>query len=120
MSVRIQLHRQGTPFTNLDEVSGRVILNLVTAEKIQFVVVKLEGESRTRLQGPRREGNDQGNSGTELEYHKVGRIYEPAVEEEMLMQVPKAIVQGSRSVSFDATQGTNEEYDRLFLGKGTT
>ncbi|ESZ94463.1 hypothetical protein SBOR_5181 [Sclerotinia borealis F-4128] len=41
-----------TFYTNLDFISGRVILNLTSDEAISKIVVKLEGESKTRLSKP--------------------------------------------------------------------
>lgn len=52
MSVRIQLDNPHTFYTNLDFISGRVILNLTSDETVSKIVVKLEGESRTRLLRP--------------------------------------------------------------------
>ena len=52
MSVRIQLDRPHAHFTNLDQISGIIILQLVSPETISEITVKLEGESRSRLVGP--------------------------------------------------------------------
>ena len=49
MSVRIQLDKPHVHFTNLDFITGRVILSILNNEKISAILVKLEGESRTRL-----------------------------------------------------------------------
>lgn len=51
MSVRIQLDKPHAHFTNLDQISGVVILQLRDAETISEITVKLEGESRSRLVG---------------------------------------------------------------------
>ncbi|KAI6456472.1 hypothetical protein MCOR16_001052 [Pyricularia oryzae] len=53
MSIRIVLDN-GPPeyYSNLDTISGRVLLNLNRAEQVGAVVVKLEGESRTALAVP--------------------------------------------------------------------
>lgn len=73
MSVRIQLVRPFAHFTNLDHISGNVILNLTTDETVSAIIVKLEGESRTRLAaGPRPaviERHDRNR--VEIEVHKV-------------------------------------------------
>lgn len=55
-------------YTNLDAISGRVILRLFQPCKVSYIVAKLEGESRTRLEGfdPVRNRNEQF-----LEIHKV-------------------------------------------------
>ncbi|KAI9825674.1 MAG: hypothetical protein M1832_001018 [Thelocarpon impressellum] len=80
MPVRIQLDKPHAHFTSLDTITGRVILNLTTNETVSSVVVKLEGESRTRLSGPKappatsvsRPGELGGrNDRTELEVHKL-------------------------------------------------
>ena len=74
MSVRIQLDKPHAYFTNLDYITGRVILSTVFEETISAIVVKLEGESRTRLVGDLSQGVDYALSErarTELEVHKV-------------------------------------------------
>lgn len=61
-------------FTNLDFISGRVILNLSSDEAVSSIVVKLEGESKTRLAGPKTVHQDVQNSKKiELEVHKVSK-----------------------------------------------
>ncbi|PQE21076.1 hypothetical protein CJF32_00005516 [Rutstroemia sp. NJR-2017a WRK4] len=52
MSVRIQLDDPHTFYTNLDFISGRVILSLTNDETVSAIVVKLEGESKTILMRP--------------------------------------------------------------------
>jgi len=47
MSVRIHLDAPHAFYTNLDFLSGRIILTLPTDETISAIFVKLEGESRT-------------------------------------------------------------------------
>jgi hypothetical protein len=47
MSVRIQLDDPHSFYTNLDFISGRVILSLANDDSISAINVKLEGESRT-------------------------------------------------------------------------
>ena len=72
MSVQIHLDCPSPHFTNLDFITGRVILNLAHDESISSIVVKLEGESKTRLAGPRRNPHEQAeHKGFELELHKV-------------------------------------------------
>ncbi|KAI9706039.1 MAG: hypothetical protein M1836_005445 [Candelina mexicana] len=74
MSARVQLDRPHDHFTNLDFVTGRVILQLPRDESIVTVVVKLEGESKTKLEGPRSVyGPDRQDNRTkaELEVHKL-------------------------------------------------
>ncbi|KAF7545420.1 hypothetical protein G7046_g9572 [Stylonectria norvegica] len=53
MSVRIALNNQPEFYTNLDFISGRIVLGLNRAEQVGSIVVKLEGESVTALQVPR-------------------------------------------------------------------
>jgi hypothetical protein len=52
MSVRIQLDDPHAFYTNLDFISGRVILSLSSDENVSAILVKLEGESRTALMRP--------------------------------------------------------------------
>ncbi|CAM1501040.1 Fc.00g102020.m01.CDS01 [Cosmosporella sp. VM-42] len=52
MSVRIALDNQPEFYTNLDFLSGRVVLGLNRAEQVGSIVVKLEGESATALEVP--------------------------------------------------------------------
>ena len=52
MSIRISLDSPPEFYTNLDIISGRIILNLSRQEFVSNVVVKLEGESRTALAIP--------------------------------------------------------------------
>ncbi|KFA62804.1 hypothetical protein S40285_03809 [Stachybotrys chlorohalonatus IBT 40285] len=53
MSIRIALDSQPEFYTNLDFISGRLVLGLNRAEQIGSIVVKLEGECTTALQVPR-------------------------------------------------------------------
>lgn len=52
MSIRIALDKQPEFYTNLDHVTGRIILGLNRPEQVGSIVVKLEGESVTALQVP--------------------------------------------------------------------
>lgn len=71
MSVRVQLDREhGDIYTNLDFVTGRVVLTLPTDATVSAITVKLEGESKTRLEGPR-SPDDQEKKKTLLELHKI-------------------------------------------------
>ena len=76
MSVRIQLDKPYAHFTNLDVISGTVILSITSNETISLITVKLEGESRTRLAGPT---NPRGTydpyerDQAQLEVHKVSK-----------------------------------------------
>lgn len=73
MSVRIQIDQTNTHFTNLDFLTGKVIVHLVADAAISAVTVKLEGESHTRLSGPKLGYNADrpDKRRTELEWHKV-------------------------------------------------
>ncbi|EED12649.1 arrestin (or S-antigen) domain protein [Talaromyces stipitatus ATCC 10500] len=68
MAATIKLDKPHSHFTNLDHITGRVILQLHTDTAISAIHVKLEGESRTRLSAPR---NDQNKKKTEIEVHKI-------------------------------------------------
>lgn len=72
MSAVIHLDTAHAHFTNLDFITGKVVVNLPSETAIGGIQVKLEGESRTRLSGPRyptQEHSDKRR--TELEVHKV-------------------------------------------------
>ena len=80
MSVHIQLDRPHAHFTNLDFITGRVLLRISYSETIAAIVVKLEGESKTRLVAPAPEWEYQGSTmfpreqgRAELEVHKVSK-----------------------------------------------
>jgi hypothetical protein len=77
MSVRIQFDRPQVHFTNLDFLTGKVIVHLVTDAAVSAVTVKLEGESRTRLSGPKLAYNNERSDKrrTELEWHKVSECH---------------------------------------------
>lgn len=71
MAVRIQLDRPHAHFTNLDFITGKVHMQLYTNETISNIVVKLEGESKTRLAVPDNEYDRRDRGRMELELHKV-------------------------------------------------
>jgi len=58
-------------FTNLDELSGKVVLRLPKSTDLTSIVVKLEGESRTRLLSAGVQSEGGGKQRPQLEYHKV-------------------------------------------------
>lgn len=71
MSIRVQLDQpNGDTYTNLDLVIGRVLLSLPNDATISAINVKLEGESKTRLDGPK-SPQDQDRRKTLLEVHKL-------------------------------------------------
>ncbi|KAL9613150.1 MAG: hypothetical protein Q9167_002315 [Letrouitia subvulpina] len=53
MSVRIHLDKPQGCFTNLDYITGKVILSITSNETVTAINVKLEGDSKTRLLGNR-------------------------------------------------------------------
>lgn len=77
MSVRIQFDDPHTFYTNLDFISGKIILSLTSDENVSAVMVKLEGESRTVLMRPTPQQNPQlytrrdNRQGLAMENHKV-------------------------------------------------
>ncbi|KAM3449971.1 hypothetical protein MY3296_006499 [Beauveria thailandica] len=79
MSMRITLDNQPEFFTNLDIISGQVLLNLNRPEQIGGIVVKLEGVSNTILQPQYpfengrdgRDGYSTSNSAINSESHKI-------------------------------------------------
>lgn len=75
MSVRILLDRPHAHFTNLDFITGKVLFTLPVDSTISSIVVKLEGESRSRLSGPKYPGGERSEKKkTELEVHKVSKL----------------------------------------------
>ncbi|KAJ5895573.1 Arrestin-like N-terminal [Penicillium taxi] len=71
-SATILLDSQHTHYTNLDYLSGKVVVQLFSETAIGGIQVKLEGESRTRLSGPRNPQNGHSEKKrTELEVHKI-------------------------------------------------
>ncbi|KAF6237441.1 hypothetical protein HO173_004331 [Letharia columbiana] len=74
MSVRIQLDKPQGAFTNLDQISGVVILSILGPETVSAITVKLEGESRSHLAGninPRRNYDGFEKEGSRQEVHKL-------------------------------------------------
>lgn len=70
MAATIRLDKPHNHFTNLDYITGRVVLQLHSDTAISAIHVKLEGESRTRLANP--PNGDKRKS--EIEVHKVDSI----------------------------------------------
>jgi hypothetical protein len=70
MQASIVLDQPGNvSFTNLDQISGKVVVRSGKSVDINGIVVKLEGESRTRLLSP--SGPNGEKPKPQLEYHKV-------------------------------------------------
>lgn len=74
MAVRLQLDTLHAHYTNLDFITGRAILILNTDTPISSIVVKLEGESRSRLSAAKYPHNERSEKKrSEVEVHKVQR-----------------------------------------------
>jgi hypothetical protein len=103
MSVTIHLDRPHAHFTNLDFLTGRVVLHLPSEAPIGGIQVKLEGESRTRLSGPRHPHNEQSDKKrTELEVHKI--LYKV----ETLFPTAAVFNQTTQNTSYTFAAGTYE------------
>ncbi|KAK5134602.1 hypothetical protein LTR08_006258 [Meristemomyces frigidus] len=71
MNATVVLDQGGSvTFTNLDEITGKVIVHCGKSADVSSIVVKLEGESRTRLLSPGGGPNNE-RPRPQLEYHKV-------------------------------------------------
>ncbi|KAI9735418.1 MAG: hypothetical protein M1818_006424 [Claussenomyces sp. TS43310] len=72
-SVRIDIDNPHVFYTNLDFISGKVVLNLQYDETIAAIVVKLEGESKTILLRPTGPGDSRRQRRDDMcvENHKV-------------------------------------------------
>ncbi|USW53745.1 Putative arrestin-like, immunoglobulin E-set [Septoria linicola] len=70
MNVRVVLDQPGNvAYTNLDQISGHVMVRSMKSENINSIIVKLEGESRTRLMSP--PGPNGERPKPMVEYHKL-------------------------------------------------
>lgn len=70
MQASIVLDQPGNvSFTNLDQISGKVVVRCGKSTDVDSIIVKLEGESRTRLLSPA--GPNGEKAKPQLEYHKV-------------------------------------------------
>ncbi|THZ05724.1 hypothetical protein D6C95_02710 [Aureobasidium pullulans] len=69
MLASIVLDQNFPSYTNLDYISGKVFVRTQTATTVSSIVVKLEGESRTRLLPPPNPSNDRQKP--QLEFHKI-------------------------------------------------
>lgn len=73
MSVRIELDKPQGAFTNLDQISGKVILSILGPETVSAITIKLEGESKSVLAGssnPRRNYDKFEKESSRHEVHK--------------------------------------------------
>ena len=79
MQASITLDQPGNvSFTNLDQISGKVVVRCGKSTDVSSITVKLEGESRTRLLSP--PGPTGEKAKPQLEYHKVCAIDWFAIE----------------------------------------
>ncbi|KAJ5109731.1 hypothetical protein N7532_002376 [Penicillium argentinense] len=102
-SATILLDSQHKHYTNLDFLSGKVVLTLPAEAAIGGIQVKLEGESRTRLSGPRNPHNvNSEKKRTELEVHKI--LYKVAT----VFPTPAVMQTGSPATSYTFAPGTYE------------
>ncbi|KAF2148323.1 hypothetical protein K461DRAFT_282768 [Myriangium duriaei CBS 260.36] len=69
MTARIIVDQDFSTFTNLDTISGKVLLRTPKPINISTITVKLEGESRTRLIPPPTQQNERPRP--QLEFHKI-------------------------------------------------
>ncbi|KAJ5180834.1 Arrestin-like N-terminal [Penicillium capsulatum] len=103
MSASIFLDSQHTHYTNLDFLSGKVVLTLPTEAAIGGIQVKLEGESRTRLSGPRNPQHVHSDKKrTESEVHKI--LYKVAT----VFPTPAVLQTGSSATTYTFAAGSYE------------
>jgi hypothetical protein len=69
--VRIQLDNPHAFYTNLDFISGKVVLTLSNEENVSAILVKLEGESKTMLLRPAPAHDNRERDTIAAENHKV-------------------------------------------------
>ncbi|KAK5171320.1 uncharacterized protein LTR77_004464 [Saxophila tyrrhenica] len=70
MAAAIVLDQPGNvSYTNLDQISGKVVVRCGKSIDVESIVVKVEGESRTRLLAP--PGPSGERAKPQLEYHKI-------------------------------------------------
>ncbi|KAI7310071.1 hypothetical protein KC315_g12725 [Hortaea werneckii] len=71
MNTTVVLDQGGShAYTNLDEITGRVIVRCGKSADVNSIIVKLEGESRTRLMSSGGGPNNE-RPKPQLEYHKI-------------------------------------------------
>ncbi|KAJ5341855.1 Arrestin-like N-terminal [Penicillium brevicompactum] len=103
MSANIVLDSRHTHYTNLDFLSGKVVLQLPTEAAIGGIQVKLECESRTRLSGPKHPNHvNSDKKRTELEVHKI--LYKVAT----VFPTPGVMQNGSPAPSYTFAAGSYE------------
>ncbi|KAL9115924.1 MAG: hypothetical protein Q9227_000292 [Pyrenula ochraceoflavens] len=111
MSLWIQLHNDHT-FTNLDFISGKVVFHLRSEATISTIAVKLEGESRTRLAGPRGPADDD-NARKRMEYeeHKPMPSHQSAQSSSQSSLTPPTPSQPSSFSGPPPPIGAHDEYE---------
>jgi len=72
MNASIVLDQTLSTFTNLDTLTGYVVIRATNSVTVSSINVKLEGESRTRLVPPPSPQNNE-RPRPQLEFHKVGQ-----------------------------------------------
>jgi hypothetical protein len=104
MSVRIQLDEPRNFYTNLDFISGRVLLSLSNDETISGIFVKLEGESRSVLMRPidNMGGRRRDRTTVSMENHKV--LYKVA----KVFPTEQSINDGLRGLQYTLRAGQHE------------
>lgn len=60
MSVSVILDRPHAHVTNLDIITGKAVLTVLNNESISLIVVKLEGESQSRVDISLHQAHEQG------------------------------------------------------------
>ena len=117
MSVRVQLDKPQGAFTNLDQISGVVVLSILGPETISAITVKLEGESRSRLAGninPRHVYDGFEKEGSRHEVHKVSECFGTASDKGPLLIVVIASLQGPHCLPYTRAPKGNRPRSGLY------
>ncbi|PGH14570.1 hypothetical protein AJ80_05890 [Polytolypa hystricis UAMH7299] len=103
MSIQVHLDTPHAHFTNLDYITGTVVLTLLTDTPLNSVVVKLEGESHSRLVAAKYpHGERPDKKRAELEVHKL--LYKV----ETLFPSREVIEHATPNASYTLSPGTYE------------
>lgn len=110
MLASIVLDQGFSHYTNLDIISGKVHVRTPASANISSIVVKLEGESRTRLLPPPSANGDRQKA--QLEFHKVSLLFVDRITLEMMPNFCRTdIIQSPNSVpSAKCGRGESEYY----------
>ncbi|KAF8458021.1 hypothetical protein BGX38DRAFT_1155113 [Terfezia claveryi] len=111
MSVRIEIDKQGSVFTCLDLITGRVVFNVEknTTETVSSINVKLEGVSKTRLLGPKENDlhdNPRSSKKVHIEIHKLLYQVKTVFPPEQIRKSQEA-AGGSGETDFTLPAGTH-------------